>query len=179
VGAIFWLGQVITYRLARRIASVVAVVALAALTMTRNLDYESPYRMWTTVVERWPHGRAYQNLAVEAEALGRHDEVLPLLRKAALETADARYALGVKLYEVRQYTEAIESLESFLRERPGHHQTEGARQMLIRCWTDVGIARANAGELPLAVEAFRQALRLEPGNQQLQRNLATALEERR
>jgi tetratricopeptide (TPR) repeat protein len=151
------------------------VLVLSYLTMLRNAEYQTPYRMWSTVVERWPHGRAYQNLAVEADALGRRDEVLPLLRQAALDSPDARYPLGVRLYEVREYPEAIQNLESFLRERPGHYQGDAATQTLVRSWTDLGIVRAQAGDMAGAVEAFRSALRLDPANPGLQRNLESAL----
>jgi tetratricopeptide (TPR) repeat protein len=171
------LAVVIANSRVRVLLTAAALIALSTLTIARNTEYESAYRMWTTVVERWPHGRAYQNLAVEAAAAGRHDEVLPLLRLAGGETADARYALGVKLYEARQYTEAIDNLESFMKERPGHHQAEGARQTLVRCWTDVGIVHANAGDFRLAAQAFQQALRLEPNNAQLRNNLAAALQD--
>jgi tetratricopeptide (TPR) repeat protein len=161
-----------------RVALVAAMlVALSTLTIARNAEYDSAYRMWSTIVERWPHGRAYQNLAVEAAAAGRHDEVLPLLRLASSHTTDAKYALGVKLYEARLYAEAIENLTSFLQERPRHYQAEGARQALIRCWTDVGIVRANAGDFRLAAQAFQEALRLEPNNAQLRNNLAAALQD--
>jgi tetratricopeptide (TPR) repeat protein len=155
----------------------VAVTALAVATVKRTQEYDSSYRMWTTVVERWPHGRAYLNLAVEADASGRKDEVLPLLRHAVADFPDAEYALGQRLYEAQAYAEAIDHLERFLRLRPGHYQEEAALATLVRAFTDLGIQRSQRGDVRGAVDAFEGAVSRSPKNADVLRNLSVALME--
>jgi protein O-mannosyl-transferase len=161
----------------RAAAIAVGVVAtlLINLTVTRNREYESTYGMWRTVVDRRPHGRAYLNLATAAQALGRNDEILPLLRRAVQDLPDAEYGLGAQLYLAGSYEEAISHLQAFLRARPTHPQAVDAKATLIRSWTDLGIARAKAGSIGAAADAFRQALAVDPANPDLHRNLANAL----
>ncbi len=161
----------------RKIAITVTAVLVAALAVTsarRNEEYSSTYRMWRTVVDRRPHGRAYLNLAVAANESGRRSEVLPLLRTAVADFPDAEHALGERLYQDRAYAEAIAHLETFLRLRPTHFQAEAARQLLIKSWTDLAIQESNLGRIPQAHEAFVQASRLDPRNPDLLRNLATS-----
>jgi tetratricopeptide (TPR) repeat protein len=150
----------------------VLIGALAVTSVRRNAEYSSTYEMWRTVVDRRPHGRAHLNLAVAANESGRTDEVLPLLRKAVSDFPDAEYPLGERLYRERRYAEAIAHLENFLRLRPTHFQAEAAKQLLIRSWTDLAIQEDGAGRLQQAHEAFVQALKLDPGNPDLRRNVA-------
>ena len=156
--------------------SALLVGALAVTSTKRNTEYSSTYEMWRTVVDRRPHGRAHLNLAVAANELGRTEEVLPLLRKAVVDFPDAEYPLGERLYRERRYEEAISHLESFLRLRPTHFQAEAAKQLLIRSWTDLAIKESEAGRLPRAHEAFVQALKLDPDNPDLRRNVAISEE---
>jgi tetratricopeptide (TPR) repeat protein len=153
---------------------VVLIGALAVLSMKRNAEYSSTYDMWRTVVDRRPHGRAHLNLAVAASESGRSDEVLPLLRKAVVDFPDAEYPLGERLYRERRYEEAISHLQTFLRVRPTHFQAEAAKQLLIRSWTDLAIQESEADRLPQAHEAFVQALKLDPDNPDLRRNVQTS-----
>ena len=155
-----------------RTMAAAATAVLLLLSITRNAEYASTYEMWRTVVERRPHGRAYLNLAVAANESGRRSEVLPLLRNAALGFPDAEYPLGERLYQERRYSEAISHLDAFLRVRSTHFQAEAAKQLLIRSWTDLAIEESNQGRLSDAHQAFVQALKLEPNNPDLQRNVA-------
>lgn len=161
---------------ARMGVSIAVIAVLATLSMRRNAEYSSTYEMWRTVVDRRPHGRAFLNLAVAANEAGRGSEVLPLLRKAVVDFPDAEHALGERLYQERQYAEAVEHLETFLRRRPGHVQEEAARQLLIRSWTDLAIQRSEAGRLADAHDAFVSALKLDPQNPGLLRNVAISSE---
>jgi tetratricopeptide (TPR) repeat protein len=155
----------------------VLIGVLAVGSVKRNAEYSSTYEMWQTVVERRPHGRAHLNLAVAANESGRSDEVLPLLRKAVVDFPDAEYALGDRLYRERRYQEAIPHLETFLRVRSTHFQAEAAKQLLVRSWTDLAIQESEAGRLSQAHEAFVRALKLDPENPDLRRNVAIAEEE--
>jgi tetratricopeptide (TPR) repeat protein len=160
-------------RLAMALTVVMASV-YAGLGQQRIGEYASGYGMWATVVERRPHGRAYLNLAVEADKLGRQPEVIPLLRRAVEDFPDAELPLGQRLYQARHYAEAITHLEVFLKLRPGHYRTEEARVLLIRCWTDLAIDRDRRGAVADAIDAFKRALAIDPTNPDLQRNLANA-----
>lgn len=152
--------------------SAVLIGTLAVTSGRRNVEYSSTYEMWQTVVDRRPHGRAHLNLAVAANELGRTNEVLPLLRKAVVDFPDAEHPLGERLYQERRYAEAISHLETFLRVRPTHFQAEAAKQLLIRSWTDLAIQESEAGRSSQAYEAFVQALKLDPNNPDLRRNVA-------
>ena len=159
----------------RKIAIAIGAALICALAVTsamRNAEYSSTYEMWRTVVERRPHGRAHLNLAVAANEAGRTDEVLPMLRKAVADFPDAEHPLGERLYLERRYREAISHLETFLRLRPTHVQAEAAKQLLIRSWTDLAIQESEAGRLREAHEAFSHALKLDPNNPDLRRNVA-------
>jgi Flp pilus assembly protein TadD len=157
-------------------SSAVLIGALAVTSTKRNTEYSSTYEMWRTVVDRRPHGRAHLNLAVAANELGRTGEVLPLLRKAVVDFPDAEYPLGERLYRERRFEEAISHLETFLRLRPTHFQAEAAKQLLIRSWTDLAIKESESGRLSQAHEAFVQALKLDPDNPDLRRNVAISEE---
>lgn len=163
--------QVIPRKMLIVICSVL-IGSLAMISMRRNAEYSSTYEMWRTVVERRPHGRAHLNLAVAANESGRTGEVLPLLRKAVVDYPDAEHPLGERLYQERRYAEAISHLETFLRVRSTHFQAEAAKQLLIRSWTDLAIQESEAGRLSQAHEAFVQALKLDPNNPDLRRNVA-------
>jgi len=154
------------------VTSALLIGTLAVTSVQRNAEYSSTYEMWRTVVDRRPHGRAHLNLAVAANESGRSGEVLSLLRKAVVDFPDAEHPLGERLYQERRYAEAISHLETFLRVRPTHFQAEAAKQLLIRSWTDLAIQESEAGRLSQAHEAFVQALRLDPNNPDLRRNVA-------
>ena len=150
-------------------------IALAAGTISRNREYRSPLTMWETVVERWPNGRAYSNLATELQMAGRTSEVIPALRLAVGDFPEAGYDLGVQLITAGARPDGIEQLETFLRRVPGHPRSASARTLLMRAWTDEGIARASAGQRAAAVQAFEAALAFDAESADLHKNLANAL----
>jgi tetratricopeptide (TPR) repeat protein len=131
--------------------------------------------MWQTVVDRRPNGRAYSNLAMELQKAGRTSEIVPLLRLAVRDLPDAEYDLGAQLYLNGQNEEAIDHLTAFLRLRAAHPKAAGARTLLVRAWTNVGIDRARRGDAAGAVQAFTQAAALDPSSADVHRNLANAL----
>lgn len=150
-------------------------IALAAGTVSRNREYRSPLTMWETVVERWPNGRAYSNLATELQMAGRTSEVIPALRLAVGDFPEAGYDLGAQLITAGARPDGIAQLETFLRRVPGHPRSAAARTLLMRAWTDEGIARASAGQRAAAVQAFEAALAFDSESADLHKNLANAL----
>jgi tetratricopeptide (TPR) repeat protein len=190
------------------LACVLAVVcgALASATFQRNAEYASGLSMWQTVVDRWPHGRAFYNLSVELKAAGRRDEALAALRTAVQDYPDARSVLGAELIDRGQIDDGIAELRSFIRDRPSHINVVSAHGRLadallaqqryaeasaeyreflahrpdaVAGWTNFGIAVAAGGGVGEAVHAFERSVALEPGNANTHRNLANALLDRR
>ena len=52
-------------------SAMATLLALMVLTIRRNSEYGSGLRIWETVVARYPHARAYENLAVQLRDAGR------------------------------------------------------------------------------------------------------------
>ena len=104
-------------------------IALAAGTVSRTREYRSPLTMWETVVERWPNGRAFSNLATELQMAGRTSEVIPALRLAVRDFPEAGHDLGAQLIAAGARQDGIEQLETFLRTVPGHPRSASA----LRC----------------------------------------------
>ena len=69
-----------------------AAIVLIALTIHRNGEYTNEARLWQTVVERRPHGRAHYNYALELRQLGRdealaHFQIAPRTRLRRIRSA--------------------------------------------------------------------------------------------
>ena len=142
----------------RVVAAVVLVLAAGSLAMgtrARNAEYGSDIRLWETVVERWPSGRAHANLAEALYRDGRHDEALAHLRDAVRELPDAHYDLGAQLLVRRDYVGATAELQAFLAARPGHVKEVPARDLL-------GQALMLSGHLAEAAAEFRTITRTDP-----------------
>ena len=92
----------------------IVLAALAVRTVYRNAEYAKPLSLWTTVVERRPHGRARMALATEMVAAGDHAAALPQLREAVPDFPDARYALGTELVIGGRLDEGIAELRQFI-----------------------------------------------------------------
>jgi Flp pilus assembly protein TadD len=137
------------------IAALVVVVALAATTVARNGEYASPLGMWRTVVDRWPNGRARWALATQLKAAGRSDEVLPQLREAVLDYPEAHLGVGEELFEQKQYAEAVDELDTFIRLRPMHVNIIDAHEF-------AGRALAAQGKVDEAIARFRLILTMVP-----------------
>ena len=136
----------------------VAIAALGVRTMYRNAEYTTPLRLWQTVVERWPQGRARYSVGTALIAAGRHDEGMAELAAAVPDFPDARYALGTELVAEGRYGDAIAQLTPFIARAPERADRLPARLLL-------GHALAGEGKPDAAVEAFRQVLAVDPSNQ--------------
>ncbi len=176
--------------------------ALVSATRHRNTEYASALTMWQTVVDRWPHGRAHYNLAMALKAAGRRDEELIELRKAVLDSPDARSVLGIELLDRGQVADGISELQTFIRERPDHINVVVAHGRLAEAffaqqryrdaipeyraylahradaigpWTNLGISLAATEQVEEALRAFERVVAIAPASSGAQRNLANAL----
>jgi tetratricopeptide (TPR) repeat protein len=175
---------------------------LASATVRRNAEYATERRIWETVVQRWPHGRAQFNLAMQLKAAGERDAALDMLHRASDGYPDARSVLGFELLDQGRRAEGIAELRQFVRERPAHINAVLAHGRLgdalfaerrydeaiteyreylshrsdqATVWTNLGIALAATDRTPHAVTAFERAAALEPSSASAHRNLANAL----
>lgn len=173
--------------------------ALAVGTVRRNAEYQSGLTLWRTDLERWPQSRAHRNFAAELKLAGYRDEVLFHMREAVRDEPEARYGLGLELFDQGKYTEAVEELQRFLRERPRDANVMAARGLLARAyveqgnplgaaeqfrqvlqatptdvdaWNSLGMALHTASQTEEAAQAFKRAVELDPRNALAQRNLA-------
>jgi len=153
-------------------ALALVVVALAYTTALRNREYASSVTLLQTSVDRWPHGRAHVNLAAVLKEQGKIDEAIAHLRVALPDNPQAQYVLGSDLYDVGRFDEATRELQAFIERINGYpgstYQSVVARNLLA-------LSLAQQGKRAQAVDEFRAALRLDPGNAGLHGNLAFIL----
>jgi Flp pilus assembly protein TadD len=147
-----------------------AAVVHAAVTMARHADYRDRLRLWQTVVDARPHGRARHNLGIELMARGRRDEALAQYRLAVADAPEAHYALGFALVESGQPGEAATHFRQFLEARPDD-------ALAPRAATLLGVALAEQGDHAGAIDAFHRTLGMQPQDADAQSGLADALRE--
>lgn len=146
-------------RTAYPIGAVVAVCAVFALLSYQDTAlYRDPVRLWQSVVDVRPHGRAHYNLGNELKNAGRRDDALTHFRRAAeLEEPEAFYALGYDFEQNWQYDEAITNYQTFLRLAPDDYH---APRTTLR----LGITYAAAGRVQEAEAAFKRVIEMRPSD---------------
>ena len=164
------LGPTRTRRLAT-IATAVAVTALGALTIVRNLDYRSAIAMWADVTEKRPgNARAFSNLAQAYLDELRSDQALAAARTAlALDPndADAHVHVGHALAIHGRYADAEAAYAEAVRLRPGHAEA-------LNNW---GVALAEQKRWAEADARYAEALRTRPFYADAANNRGVALME--
>jgi Flp pilus assembly protein TadD len=178
----------------RAIGAALAMLALATLTaatLRRNEEYRSGVSIWQTVVARYPHARAHENLAAQLRDAGRIDEAVEHLRIAAPDLPDARHVLGSILLDRGDVRGAVRELQAYVTENPRDPQIVSGREELASALLREGDrggaiaefraivakapqdarARLNLGNLLLgandpegAAAQYRECLRLQPDN---------------
>jgi protein O-mannosyl-transferase len=143
-------------------------VTLAARTLHRNAEYVSSVALWRTALESWPSAVAHRNLATALKIAGQPEEAVDHLRQTIGDHPEARYILGVELFELSRFDEAIRELEQFIRSSPRDANIMTARQL-------VGRAFAARGMPAEAAEQFGRILEVEPTNASAQIGIADAL----
>jgi tetratricopeptide (TPR) repeat protein len=144
-----------------------AAALLMGLTIRRNAEYATEARLWQTVVDRRPHGRAHYSLALELRQLGRRDEAIAHFQAALADTPEANYALGLELDAEGRHEEAVEHYRAFLAAKPDDVNAPSARVML-------GRSLSAAGRFELARQEFSAALEMRPTNTDARTGLADA-----
>jgi tetratricopeptide (TPR) repeat protein len=130
---------------------------LIALTVNRNQEYSTGARIWQTVVDRRPNGRARYNLGLALKEEGRRAEALALYQQAVADTPDAHYALGFELDADGDRRGAIEHYREYIRLKP-------LDVNVIRAYNLLGRALGAEGQIDDAAAAFAEVLRMQPRN---------------
>jgi Flp pilus assembly protein TadD len=133
VSAWRWLVRSQPVARARMLGAAVGVVVLVGLTVgtvRRNWEYRSGLAIWETVVERYPHARAHENLAIQLRDAGRVDEAIEHLRVAAPDLPDARHVLGSALIDRGDLAGGIAELQAFVQANPHDREIVSARDEL-------------------------------------------------
>ena len=149
---------------------VVVVLALAARTIDRNRDYESPVAMWKDVLAAAPNNpRAYYNLGNEVEKLGDDDRARANYRRAldlAPNYVRAHNNLGVLLERQGDAAAAERHYREAIRIDPAH----------ARSYNNLGVVLARRGEREEAARQFQRAIEIEPDYAEVHYHLAGMLE---
>jgi Flp pilus assembly protein TadD len=106
------------------------LVGLTVGTVRRNWEYRSGLAIWETVVARYPHARAHENLAIQLRDAGRVDEAIEHLRVAAPDLPDARHVLGSALIDRGDLAGGIAELQAFVQANPHDREIVSARDEL-------------------------------------------------
>jgi protein O-mannosyl-transferase len=157
----------ITWELARlpmaRWAAVVVLAALAAISWHQISFWRDGVTLWTRALAV-TNGNfiAHDNLGVELDALGRHDEALaqyretlriePGDRNGEANFAQASFAKGERLFNAGHPDEALAAFREGLRYRSGN--------ALAHSYAGAILTERN--DLPAAIAEFRQALAIDP-----------------
>jgi tetratricopeptide (TPR) repeat protein len=146
----------------QRVSGSFAMVALACmaivlggLTIARNVEHQSWMTLAQTTLDRWPTDVAHAAVGSELSRLRRDEEALPLLRIGARSDVRARYNLGITLFNVHRYDEAIRELEVLVAEHPMREEAPWARRVM-------GHAHARLRRWPDAIAQLRMTLAMSP-----------------
>ncbi len=163
-----WTG--IRQRVSRATAiATVAIVAIAlgAGTIKRNAEHQSWLTLTQTTLERWPTDVAYAGVGGELARLGRDEEALPLLRVGARTEPRARYNLGITLFNLKRYDEAIRELDVLVGEHPMREEVPWSRRIM-------GHAYMRLSKWPEAIAQLRMVLTMTPHDDEARRLLVDA-----
>ena len=129
------------------------VVALAATTFARNREYVSETVLARTMLERWPSGFAHHVVGVQLGLAGHYPEAVAQLQQAVDGFPPARYDLGVALFKLGRWDDAIAELERFVRDEPRLSQVGTAHTLLGRALATEGRTKEAAPQFRLALSA--------------------------
>jgi protein O-mannosyl-transferase len=170
----------ITWELARlpvaRWAAPLVLATLAVVSWRQISVWRDGVTLWThTLAVTSDNFVAHDNLGVELDALGRHDEALaqyretlriePGDRNGEANYAQASFAKGERLFNAGHPDEALSAF------REGLHYSSG--NALAHSY--VGAILTERGDLPGAMAEFRQALALNPSLARAYMGLGVAL----
>ena len=119
-------------------------------------------------------------LLLEANYLASHtrydEAVIPYLQALHYEDAApyAEYGLGVTFYSLDENTAALKRYDNSIKILESHSDNEH-RELRYRLHYNSGIIHFEDGEFTAAADAFREALRADPGKLDAKRNLELSL----
>lgn len=153
-------------------------VALGALTLARNADYQSPLRLWRDTLAKRPNSPAAQHgVGIALIADGQPKDAIPLLESAVkldpgrldyqANLALAEDAYGLELLKGAKVGEALPHFEQAV--------TRAPRKVDYRV-NQAGALRL-AGRTDEAIAQYEEAIRLAPGHADAHSNLGLILGE--
>jgi protein O-mannosyl-transferase len=169
----------------------VVLITLGALTIRRNIEYQSALTIWQTSLDRWPQPRAREHLSMALRDAGRIEESIAQLKIAAPDSANARLAFASALLERGELAQAIAHFRQYVRDNPNSRNILMAREefalALMRAGDTAGAveqleavtkqvpeyarghvmladARLQANDVAGATLAYRRAVELQPNN---------------
>lgn len=148
-------GRRLTLPLVRRTVAIGLVIALGALTIRRNVDYQSGLAIWQTSLDRWPQVRAHEHLSMFLRDAGRIDDSIAELKIAAPASANARHALASALLERGDVAGSIAEFRRFVADDPHNKDIVSARE-------EFALALLRAGDAAGAVNQLREVTRTMP-----------------
>jgi tetratricopeptide (TPR) repeat protein len=149
------------------VATLVAAVLLGSQTIARNREYQSWSTMAQTTLQRWPSDAAHAAVGTELSRVHRDEDALPLLRIGARSDPRARYNLGVALFNLGRYDEAIRELDVLVGGYPMREEVPWARRVM-------GHSYARLSKWPEAVAQLRMVLAMTPHDAEARRMLVDA-----
>lgn len=146
-----------TFRRVAFAALLVVCGVLMTLAVRRNREYRSELRIWQSVLDRRPHGRAHYNLGVALTDLGRRAEAMAHYTIAAADYPEAHYALAFELSSGEERESALSHYREFIRLRPDDRDVP-------RAYHQIGRLLTTLGRLDEAAAAFEEVLRMQPSS---------------
>ena len=153
---------------AATLAVVAIAVALGTATLARNREYASELSLAESVLARWPTDAAHGMVGSALTKLHRDDEAMKELRLAARSVPRSRYNLGVELYNLKRFDEAVPQLETFASENLMDELAPSARRIL-------GDAFSLQHKWPEAANEYRLALSMIPNDADTKRKMVAAM----
>ena len=145
------------------VAAVVAIV-FGAATIHRNNEHQSWLTLVQTTLERWPSDAAQAAVGSELVRLRRDEDALSHLRIGARTDVRARYNLGVALYNLKRYDEAIRELRILARDHPLREELPWALRLM-------GHAYGRLNRWPEAITQLQMTLAMTPRDEEAHRLL--------
>jgi Flp pilus assembly protein TadD len=143
-------------------------ISLAAATLMRNREYANELSLAESVLRRWPTDAAHGGVGSALARLGRDEEAIPELRLAARTDPRSRYNLGVALFNLKRFDEAIHELSGMADEHPMLAEVPSARQI-------IGHAFALQHNWPRAINQLTLSLSMIPGDRETRKLLVDVL----
>jgi protein O-mannosyl-transferase len=157
-------------RVSRNVAAtalVIVAIALGTATIRRNAEHHSWLRLAQTTLERWPTDVARAMVGSELALQRRDEEALPLLRVGARSDVRARYNLGVTLFNLKRYDEAIGALDVLVNAHPMREEVPWSRRLM-------GHAYMRLARWSDAITQLRMTLAMTPDDAEARRLLVDA-----